>query len=350
MQQPEVYISHAWGGESDKVMMKIVKRLEKERIQVVYDHKDLKYRGSISNFMNELGKAKAVILIVSNKYLRSEYCMFELLQIYENNHFLHRIFPVVLDEVQIAKSTDRLDLVKYWEQQQDELEQKIRELRTLAHIEGITEDLNLYTDIRKHIAKFTYILRDINTLNTKQHYDENFESLIVQMREALTTERETPKMSPLEWSEKMSKKMPWRAFGALAFILSFGMLIYFMFFMPEKSNPTGALTNPFLSWEGKWKQEMESRGEPIRGTIDLIFADNVLRGKVKNIYPDKGPNTTSLLTDISINASGEILKGKWRNEDTRSYGTFEWHLDEKRFKGYYTYKESDQKYWWNGRK
>ncbi len=352
MNQPEVYISHAWGGESDLVMEKIVKRLEKDKIQVVYDHKDLQYRGSISQFMNELGKAKAVILIISNKYLRSEYCMFELLQIYANNQFLHRIFPVVLDEVQISKSTDRLDLVKYWETQQDELEKKIRELNTLANIEGITEDLNLYTDIRKHIAKFTYILRDINTLDTQLHYDENFESLVSQMQNALT-ERETPKMSPLEWSEKVSKKMPWRAFGALAFILSFSMLIYFVFFLPAKNGSSNPAVNPFKLWNGKWKQEVQSTEEdPITGTIELTFSDNILKGKVNNVYPDKiSASTTNTLYDISINKSGDILKGKWSSDDFPNYGgTFEWHLDGEKFTGYYTLNNQPAHYTWKGEK
>ena len=41
MATPEVYISHAWGGESDVILQKIVHRLEHEKINLVYDHKDL---------------------------------------------------------------------------------------------------------------------------------------------------------------------------------------------------------------------------------------------------------------------------------------------------------------------
>ncbi len=189
-QHPAIYISHAWGGESENIVQAILKKCEQEGINVILDKKDLGYRESIRSFMENLGQADAIIVVVSQKYLHSEYCMFELLQIYENKNIMERIFPVVLDEVNIAKSTDRLELVKYWEEQTTELENKIRELKTLSHIEGITEDLNLYNSIRNKIAKLTSILKDINTLNIKLHKDSDFEQLIAAVRKKLGEKHE----------------------------------------------------------------------------------------------------------------------------------------------------------------
>ncbi len=348
MKQPEVYISHAWGGESDDVMMKIVKRLEAEKIRVVYDHKDLKYRGKISEFMKELGKAKAVVIILSNKYLHSEYCMFELLNIYENSQFLHRIFPVVLDEVDIAKSTQRIELVKYWEGQHAELEAKMRELKSLSYIEGITDDLNLYSDIRRSISKLTYILRDINTLNIKLHTEEKFHSLTEQIKEALTSEVESD-VTPLEWRERAVKMMPWRMFGGVAFFLSLFLVIYFgFFFNPTIKNATSIGWEP---WIGNWKQEVKSSGaQPIKGTITLTYKDNKLSGVVKNKYPDRSTSTNTLY-DISLDETGTKLSGKWKSEDLlNQFGDFEWHLSGDEFTGFYTLQSKDVHFTWNGKR
>ena len=301
--------------------------------------------------MQELGKAKAVILIISNKYLRSEYCMFELLQIYENQQFLHRIFPVVLDEVQISKSTDRLELIKFWETQQDQLESKIRELRSLANIQGITDDLNLYGDIRKNIAKFTHILKDINTLNVSTHYEENFKSLVGQVKEALASE-DKPKMTPLEWREKMEKKIPWKIFGGLAFLITLGMLTYFMFFY-ETPKVVTLQANPFLAWEGSWKQKVESSGDKfIQGIVELEYMSNSLKGLAENEYPDnKSASTTNTLYDISVDDTGKILKGKWSSNDFPNFkGSFEWHLDDDSFSGYYTVQDQEGQFSWSGKK
>lgn len=197
MADHNIYISHAWGGESEEIVQEIYKRCRAEGLNIILDRKDLGYRESITSFMHELGRADAIILVVSNKYLHSEYCMFELLQIYENNNMIRRIFPVVLDEVSIAKSTERLDLVKYWEKETESLESKIRELKNLSYIEGITDDLNLYQKIRNNIANLTKILKDINTLNIRLHKDHDYQHLIDSIKSYLAkTEAEGGSTGP----------------------------------------------------------------------------------------------------------------------------------------------------------
>ncbi|MBK8633475.1 MAG: toll/interleukin-1 receptor domain-containing protein [Saprospiraceae bacterium] len=212
---PSIYISHAWGGESEIITQQIVERFKKENLNITLDKNDLGYRESITKFMENLGQADAIILVISNKYLHSEYCMFELLQIYDNKNILERIFPVVLDEVSIAKSTDRLELVKYWENQSTELETKIRELQSLGHIDGITDDLNLYYNIRNKIAKLTSILKDINTLNVGTHRDSDFSHLVSAVKKQIankdtsTSEVEIPAINTaLKTSEDIKVEDP----------------------------------------------------------------------------------------------------------------------------------------------
>lgn len=174
----EIYISHAWEPQSDEILYPLIKRLQQEKFNIIYDHKDLGYRGSITQFMDDLAESEAIIIIVSNKYLKSEYCMYELLKIYEQKDIQNRIYPIVLSEVNIAKSTDRLNLVKYWEKEAKDLMNKIKELDDITFLEGITDDLNLYKSIRNKIAKLTHILKDINTLQVHTHKESNFKELV----------------------------------------------------------------------------------------------------------------------------------------------------------------------------
>lgn len=183
-----IFISHAWGGISDEILAELTKTLEKEDISFILDKRDLGYRASINEFMVELGKADMVIIILSNKYLKSEYCMFELIQIYRNQNLRDRIFPIVLDEVKISSSADRLEFVKYWEDQLQNLQAKVKELDSLSYIEGITEDLNLYAEIRNNIARLTGILRDINTLNVTIHVESDYRDLIQSIKRKISGE------------------------------------------------------------------------------------------------------------------------------------------------------------------
>ncbi len=175
--KPAIYISYAWGSASEAIAESIEEEFRKRGLHIIRDKNDLGYKGKIKDFMEQIGRGKYVILIISNKYLHSENCMFELLQIFRNEDFYERIFPVVLDEVRIAKATDRLELMKYWENEAANLDKKIRELKELSNIQGVTDDLNLYTEIRNNMARLTNILKDINTLNTDRHIKSDFQQL-----------------------------------------------------------------------------------------------------------------------------------------------------------------------------
>ena len=172
-----IYISYAWNKESEAIAEAIEKEFGKKGVRVIRDKNDLKYKQRLKDFMKAIGRGKYIILIISPGYLKSENCMFELLQIFKNQDFYERIFPVVLEGVKISKATDRIELVKYWENETDNLDSKIRELKKLSNIQGVTDDLNLYTEIRNNIAKLTNILKDIYYLNTERHISSNFKQL-----------------------------------------------------------------------------------------------------------------------------------------------------------------------------
>ena len=43
--------------------------------------------------MQEIGRGRCIITVISDKYLKSPNCMYELVQIAENGQFYDRIFP-----------------------------------------------------------------------------------------------------------------------------------------------------------------------------------------------------------------------------------------------------------------
>lgn len=187
---PAIFISYAWGSESEAIAESVEKELQKRGLRIIRDKNDLGYKGRIKDFMAQIGRAKYVVLIISNKYLRSINCMFELVQIFKNENFSDRIFPVVLDEVKIARAADRLDLLKYWENEAESLSNKIRQLKDLSNIQGLTDDLNLNTEIRSNIGRLTDILKDTNTLSTAQLTSSDFEELYDAVRKKMDSDLE----------------------------------------------------------------------------------------------------------------------------------------------------------------
>ncbi len=174
--RPEIFISYAWGGDSESIVNQITQTFQAKNIHIVRDKKDLGFKGRVKSFMQRIGRGKAIIVVISEKYLKSENCMFELVQIAENGTFYDRIFPIVLDDAKIYKPIDRIQYVQHWEAQFSELDEAMRSV-SQANLEGFRDDIDLYSEIRRTLPKLTGILKDMNTLTAKIHIDSGFEQL-----------------------------------------------------------------------------------------------------------------------------------------------------------------------------
>lgn len=171
-----VFISYAWGGEREEIVNQIDQALQQRGIKITRDKRDLGYKGSIQGFMERIGQGNCVIVVVSDKYLRSPNCMFELVEIAENKQFHDRVFPIVLADADIYNPVKRLGYVKYWEEKRAELASAMKDVDP-ANLQGIREDMDLYDRIRDKVSGLTSILKDMNTLTPEIHRNENFSDL-----------------------------------------------------------------------------------------------------------------------------------------------------------------------------
>lgn len=171
-----VFISYAWGGASEEIVNQIDKVLQGRGIKIARDKRDLGYKGSIKEFMERIGQGNCVIVVVSNKYIRSPNCMFELVEIAENKQFHDRIFPIVLADADIYDPVKRLGYVKYWEDKRNELASAIKTVDP-ANLQGIRDEMDLYDRIRDKVSGLVSVLKDMNTLTPEMHQDSNFSHL-----------------------------------------------------------------------------------------------------------------------------------------------------------------------------
>lgn len=174
--EKEVFVSYAWRDESEEIVNQLEKAFQDKDITLVRDKHDLGYKGRIKEFMERLGRGKAVVVVISDRYLKSENCMFELVQIAKNGQFYDRIFPIVLGDANIYKPIHRIKYIKHWEDQIQELDAAMKSVGA-ANLQGLREDIDLYTEIRATIANLMNILKDMNTLTPEMHSESGFKAL-----------------------------------------------------------------------------------------------------------------------------------------------------------------------------
>ncbi|MEH2254427.1 COR domain-containing protein, partial [Nostoc sp.] len=172
----EIFISYAWGGESEQFVNQLDETLQAKGIKIIRDKRDLGYKGLIKAFMERIGRGKCAIAVISDKYLKSPNCMFELVQIAKNREFYNQIFPIVLADAQIYKPVARLKYIRHWEEQIKDLDEAMKGV-SAANLQGFREEIDQYTEIRNTIAELTNLLKDMNTLTPDIHSESDFEEL-----------------------------------------------------------------------------------------------------------------------------------------------------------------------------
>ncbi|BBH41625.1 hypothetical protein myaer102_42430 [Microcystis viridis NIES-102] len=173
----QVYISYNWQEDSNEMANQLVQAFEAKGIEIIRDKTHTSYKDSIKNFMRQIGQGKCVVAVISDRYLKSENCMFELVEIARNGDFYKRIFPIILPDARIYKDFERIDYLKYWEDEKAKLQAKYKQI-DLAKTNSIMATLNLYDEIRDNIDNLTNILKDMNTLNIDLHRQSEFAAMI----------------------------------------------------------------------------------------------------------------------------------------------------------------------------
>lgn len=186
-----VFISYAWGAEREEIVNEIEKSLQERGVKIVRDKRTLGYRGSIKEFMERIGEGNCVIVVISDKYLRSPNCMFELVEIAENKQFHDRVFPIVLSDANIYDPVKRVEYVKHWETKLAELADAMRTVGP-ANLKGIRDEMDQYDRIRDEISEITSILKDMNTLTPDMHRDSNFSELYVALMKRMEEQEVKP--------------------------------------------------------------------------------------------------------------------------------------------------------------
>jgi hypothetical protein len=177
----EVFVSYAWTEESSVFVDRLQKALEGQGVRLLRDREEVRYKDSIRNFMRRLGKGNAIVTVISDKYLKSENCMFEMLKIAQAGAFRERIFPIVLRDANIYKATGLVRYVHHWEAETRELDEALKTVSAVGR-ENLDENVTLYADIRRMFDNIAGTLRDMNALTPDRHEGSGFEELVQRIR------------------------------------------------------------------------------------------------------------------------------------------------------------------------
>ena len=117
----ETYITYKWGGRSELIVDEICPILDAvPSIRVFRDKQILGYRQSIEGFMEQLRHGEIVVMVLSDEYLKSLNCMYEMSGLFGPNFDKEKVFPVMCT-TSIRNRNQYLEICGYWQKKQSEL-------------------------------------------------------------------------------------------------------------------------------------------------------------------------------------------------------------------------------------
>lgn len=164
MDKVKVFLSYCWNDseEADIIYDFFIK---KYNIELYRDKIDVKKWGSIKEYMESIENMDYTILLISDSYLKSVNCMYEVLEVMKDRNYREKIFPAIID-TRIYDSIIKIDYVKYWEDEFKKMEKKLSGL-SLQNLGRFPEELKRRQNISSNIAEFLNVVSDMN--NPKVH-------------------------------------------------------------------------------------------------------------------------------------------------------------------------------------
>ena len=196
-----VHISYKRNIGHEKMIDAICRGLHAADIYCFIDTEQLGIRDNIKEFEEKIGKSDHPIIIVSDAYMKSLQCMYEMACIWENGKVEERV--VCLDDLDGIQRdyTKEIEIKDYWAAQSRD-----RALALAKHPldEYIPEDLRKIVKIQKYVDIFWRYVTD-NISGGIVEYSENDAEKLIALLKVMDEPKQHIELQPVKISEPMGR-------------------------------------------------------------------------------------------------------------------------------------------------
>lgn len=155
----EIFLSYCWADEA--IAENIEAALGKNNtINLHRDKIDIGRWNSIKQYMQSIPQMDYTILLISDAYLKSSNCMYEVLEVMRTRDYENKIFPAVINSG-IYRPAIRAEYVKYWQNEYEKLSEILKGIQP-QNLGRLGEDLKRAQDISANVAEFLDTVADMN--------------------------------------------------------------------------------------------------------------------------------------------------------------------------------------------
>lgn len=147
-------------------------------INIKRDIREISIWKSIREYMKTIRDMDYAILIITENYLKSFNCMYEVMELMKEKDYQNKVFPV-LYTTDIYKPAGKIEYIKYWNNEYCLLKRQIRQLKVENAI-SVINNLKEIQSIQSSIDEFLTLVTDMNNPDVKDVNKEIEKSLGLQ--------------------------------------------------------------------------------------------------------------------------------------------------------------------------
>lgn len=194
MIQTNIFLSYCW--QDEKIADDIYNYFKNSHgIELHKDKIKIDIWESIKKYMHSINNMDYIVLLISDDYLKSSNCMYEVLEVMRNSKYQDKIFPVVINK-DIYRPKTRIGYVKFWKKEYEELDEELKDLSP-DEIGSLGKDLKRVLNIKTNIADFLDVIADMN--------NPEIENVNISIENKLAEKSLIKKKTPIDISKFIDK-------------------------------------------------------------------------------------------------------------------------------------------------
>lgn len=156
----DVFLSYC---QKDNVYADDIDSYFKGKLKIHRDVRDIADWKSIREYMQSISKMDYAIIVITENYLKSFNCMYEVMELVKDHNYKNKVFPVIVEN-KIYALEEKVKYIKFLQDKSRELENKLQGIN-LVNIGNLTNELKIIQNIASSIGDFLSLIGDMNNPN-----------------------------------------------------------------------------------------------------------------------------------------------------------------------------------------
>lgn len=177
---------------ADLIDNRLSEKLE-NKAKITRDVRDVAYHESFGKFMRTIQDHDFVILVISDNYLKSRNCMYEVTEAIKDTRYDKRIIFIILKdedkellensieealEANVYSADGQSQYTIFWKEAEEDLQARINEIGDPTYAIHLIKEKSIIQKILLDLPEFFEFIKDNNGYPLKKHISEDFESML----------------------------------------------------------------------------------------------------------------------------------------------------------------------------